>query len=61
MSYDSARESLQQLRDENGSEPTPRPACELIEAMEHLVNAVETDMTQLKMALSYVAQVLEQE
>ena len=59
MSYDSARKSLQRLRSE--AITAPEQSAELVDALNHLVNALESDMVQIKMALSYVAHALERD
>ena len=58
MSYEAARQHLNRCRDRaevSGQEP------ELLEAVEELAAAIETDMTQIKAALSHIAHLLERQ
>ena len=57
MSYDSVRDSLRRFRLllDDGNEETRM----LVEALDQLTSAVESDLAQIKGALSHVAHLLE--
>jgi capsule polysaccharide export protein KpsE/RkpR len=57
MSYQQARESLAQYR--RLSQRVDPGDEELLQAFEHLTNALEADLTQIKGALAHLARLLE--
>lgn len=59
MSYDAVRTHLARCREqaENGSEEFHS----LVDAIEHLAEAVESDLFQIKGALSHIARLVEHE
>lgn len=57
MSYDSARELLRRCKKE--LQQGDKEAQNFVQALEQLTAAVESDMAQIKGALSHVARLLE--
>lgn len=59
MSYDAAREHL--ARCKRAAEQGVAESDDLLQALEQLTSALEADLTQIKMALSHVAHLLERD
>jgi Arc/MetJ-type ribon-helix-helix transcriptional regulator len=57
MSYDSVRECLRRMRQQPEERDTATET--LIEALDQLTAAIESDLAQIKGALSHVAHLLE--
>lgn len=57
MSYDSVRSRLDRCR--QAAESDSDEIHDLVEALEHLTDAVESDLTQIKGALSHLAALIE--
>jgi hypothetical protein len=58
MSYDAVREHL--ARCKRAAEQGTADSEDLLHALEQLTGALEADLTQIKMALSHVAHLLEE-
>ncbi len=59
MSYDAVRAQL--VRSRQHAEGSSEEFHSLVDAIEHLTDAVETDLTQIKGALSHLARLIEHE